>query len=263
MTSPPYVLSEGVLAAIRNGIFQAIAVGIGNFHEAIKPRCEARPRAPRHKQHSKAHLPREGHGRIVVKGRWGDCEFTGKCANIIQSWNPAVLGLLDNFPYDEEVVVWGRRWIVKTSSLGERHGYGVYACEDIIVEDSARSFREGPTLFPYGGPIYKRRHWNRLLTQHPEWKTYALELDTFAGSSRRHSDGRVIDGDPIRSGNIAGFINSTVGTRPKRRGNCEWVFVEGPPPAPYGQTYHEDHCLVIATRTIRSGHELFTHYEWS
>ncbi len=64
-------------------------------------------------------------------------------------------------------------------------------------------------------------------------------------------------------GNIAGFINSTVGTQLKRRANCEWVFVEGPPPAPYSQTYHEDHCLVIATRTIRSGDELFTHYEWN
>jgi hypothetical protein len=191
------------------------------------------------------------------------CEFTGKCANIIQSWNPAILGLLDSLPYDEKVVVWGRRWIVKTSTLGERHGYGVYACEDIIVEDSARCRKEGPTLFPYGGPIYKRRHWNRILTQHPEWKTFALEMDTFAGSTRRHSDVRVIDGDPIRSRNIAGFINSTMGTHPKHRANCEWVFVEGPPPAPYGQTYHEDHCLVIATRTIRSGDELFTHYEWS
>ncbi len=77
------------------------------------------------------------------------------------------------------------------------------------------------------------------------------------------SDGRVIDGDPIHSGNILGFINSTVGTLPKRRANCEWVFVDGPPPAPYGQIYHEDHCLVIATRTIRSGDELFTHYEWN
>ncbi len=160
-------------------------------------------------------------------------------------------------------MVWGRRWIVKTSTLGERHGYGVYACEDIIVEDSVSCRREGPILFPYGGPIYKRKHWNMILTQHPESKTFALELDTFVGSIRKHSDGRVIDGDPIRSGNIAGFINNTVGTQPKRRANCEWVFVEGPPPAPYGQTYHEDHCLVITTRTIRSGDELFTHYEWN
>ncbi len=151
-------------------------------------------------------------------------------------------------------MVWGRRWIVKTSTLGERHGYGVYACEDIIVEDSTSCRGEGPILFPYGGPIYKRRHWNMILTQHPKWKTFALELDTFAGSTRRHSDVTVL---------VVGFINSTVGTRPKRRANCEWVFVEGPPPTPYGETYHEDHCLVLAIRTIRSGDELFTHYEWN
>ncbi len=118
-------------------------------------------------------------------------------------------------------------------------------------------------MFPYGGPIYKRRRSNMILTQHPKWKTFVLEMDTFAGSTRRHSDGRVIDGDPICSGNIAGFINSTVGTQLKRRANYEWFLVEGPPPAPYGQTYHEDHCLVITTRTIKSGDELFTHYEWS
>jgi len=75
------------------------------------------------------------------------CEFISKCANIIQSWNPAILRLLDSLPYDEEVMVWGRRWIVKTSTLGEKHGYGVYVCEDIIVEDSASCHRAGPTLF--------------------------------------------------------------------------------------------------------------------
>ncbi|CAK9871772.1 unnamed protein product [Sphagnum jensenii] len=263
MTPPPYVLSQGVLAAIENALSHAFAVGIGASHEASNPHHQARPCLPSVRQRSKAQRPSEGHARTIVEGRWGMCEFTGKCANIIQSWNPAVLGLLDSLPYDEEVVVWGRRWIVKTSTLGERHGYGVYACEDIIVEDSTSCCREGPTLFPYGGPIYKRRHWNMILRQHPEWKTFALEMDTFAGSTRRHSDVRVIDGDPIRSGNIAGFINNTVGTRRKRKANCEWVFVEGPPPAPYGKTYHEDHCLVLATRTIRSGDELFTHYEWN
>ncbi|KAH9566052.1 hypothetical protein CY35_04G110300 [Sphagnum magellanicum] len=263
MTPPPYVLSQGVLAAIGNAFSQAFAIGIGTSHEASKPHHEARPHMPSIKQRSKAQRPSEGHARTIVEGIWGMCELTGKCANIIQSWNLAILGLLDSLPYDEEVMVWGRRWIVKTSTLGERHGYGIYACEDIIVEDLASCRKEGLTLFRYGGPIYKRRHWNKILTQHPEWKTFAFEMDTFAGSTRRHSDGRVIDGDPIRSGNIAGFINSTMGTQPKHRANCEWVFVEGPPPAPYGQTYHEDHYLVITTRTIRSGDELFTHYGWN
>ena len=199
------------------------------------------------------------HTTCRVDGRWGECEFTGKVAPIIKDWDPTILGLPEFLEFDREFMIWGRPWIVRTSTLGERHGYGVFACEDIILEVEGR---EGPTLFPYGGPIYKRRHWNMILTQHPEWKTYALEMDTHDASTRRVSEQRIIDGDPIRTGNIAGFINSTVGTRPKRRANCEWVFVDGPPPAPYGQRYHKDHCLVVATRTIRAGDELFTHYEW-
>jgi hypothetical protein len=83
MTPPPYVLSQGVLGAIGDGILQVIVVRIGNFHEAIKPYRAARTRVPRCKQHPKAHLPYEGHARIIIKGRWGDYEFTGKCANVI------------------------------------------------------------------------------------------------------------------------------------------------------------------------------------
>ncbi len=108
MKPPPYVLSQGVLVAIGNALLQAFAVGIGTSHEANKPQHEARPRVPSVRQRSKAQRPSEGHARTIVEGRWGMCEFTGKCANIIKSWNPAVLGLLDSLPYDEEVVVWGR-----------------------------------------------------------------------------------------------------------------------------------------------------------
>jgi hypothetical protein len=133
MTPPPYVLSQGVLAAIGNALLHAFAVGIGTSHEASKPHYEARPHVPTVRQRSKAQRPSEGNVRTIVDGRWGMSEFTGKCANIIQSWNPAILGLLDSLPYDDKVVVWGRRWIVKTFTFGERHGYGIYACEDIIV----------------------------------------------------------------------------------------------------------------------------------
>jgi hypothetical protein len=61
MPPPPYVLSQGVLAAIGDGILQAIAVGIDNFHEAIKPHRAAKTRVLRRKQQSKAHLPYEGY----------------------------------------------------------------------------------------------------------------------------------------------------------------------------------------------------------
>jgi hypothetical protein len=47
-----------------------------------------------------------------------------------------------------------------------------------------------------------------ILRQHPEWKTFALEMDTFVGSTRRHSDVRVIDGDPYVMETL--LVSSTV-----------------------------------------------------
>ncbi|CAM6097688.1 unnamed protein product [Calypogeia fissa] len=267
----PYVPSQAVVDAIGQAfarVFGRLATPtptpITTWGTSVDEGQLPRERTPRERTRSNRRPRQEADQyRCEVEGRWGNCEFTGRCVPIIKDWNPSTLGLPVNLMYDQEVEVWGRRWIVKTSTLGERHGYGVFACEDIIVDPGVGGGRrEGPTLFPYGGPIYKRRHWNMILTQHPEWKTYALELDTHDGNTRRYSEQRVIDGDPIRLGNIVGFINSTVGTRPKRRQNCEWVFIEGPPPAPYGQIYHHDHCLVVATRTIVASDELFTHYEW-
>ncbi len=46
MKPPPYVLSQGVLAAIGNALSQAFAVGIGTSPEASKPQHEARPCVP-------------------------------------------------------------------------------------------------------------------------------------------------------------------------------------------------------------------------
>ncbi len=46
MSPPPYVLSQGVLAAIGNALLHAFAVRIGTSHEASKPHHEERPRVP-------------------------------------------------------------------------------------------------------------------------------------------------------------------------------------------------------------------------
>ncbi len=83
MTPAPYVLSQGVLDAIGNALSHAFAVGISASHEASNPHHEARPCLPFVRQRSKAQRPSEGHARTIVEGRWGMCEFTGKCANII------------------------------------------------------------------------------------------------------------------------------------------------------------------------------------
>src|SRR5450759_82568 len=213
--STPLPPSRELLDILATALRTVVARASGVSHEAPVAPVAHVPRA------SRSRRPRARGGRVpvadadaterlIVDGRWGLCEFTGKCVSIVKEWDPSLLGLPLGVPFDEEVEIWHRRWIVKTSTLGERHGYGVFACEDIIVENGAGRAREGLALFPYGGPIYKRRHWTNILTQHLEWKTYALAMDTFDGCTRRYSEQRMIDGDPIRNGNIAGFINSTM-----------------------------------------------------
>ncbi len=46
MTPTPYVLSQGVLAAIGNALSHAFAVGISASHEVSNPHHEARPCLP-------------------------------------------------------------------------------------------------------------------------------------------------------------------------------------------------------------------------
>ncbi len=59
MTPPPYVLSQGVLAAIGNALSHAFAGGIGASHAANNPHHEARPCLPSVRQRSKAQRPSE------------------------------------------------------------------------------------------------------------------------------------------------------------------------------------------------------------
>jgi hypothetical protein len=68
MTPPPYVLSQGVLAAIGNALSQAFVVGIGTSQEASKPHHEARPHVPSIRQRSKAQRQNEGHATTIVEG---------------------------------------------------------------------------------------------------------------------------------------------------------------------------------------------------
>jgi hypothetical protein len=107
MTPPPYVLSQGVLAAIGNALSHAFPVGIGAFHEASKPHDEARPWCPPLESDPKHNVQVRVMLGLLLRAN-GVCVSSLECANIIQSWNHAVLGLLDSLPYDEEVVVWGK-----------------------------------------------------------------------------------------------------------------------------------------------------------
>ena len=73
---------------------------------------------------------------------------------------------------------------------------------------------------------------------------------------------RMIDGDPVRNGNLAGYINSTVGRGRGYEPNVEWIQAFGPPREPYFVKHMDDHVMIVVVRTIRAGDELLCEYDW-
>jgi hypothetical protein len=108
---------------------------------------------------------------LQVDGRLGVSHIRGKAIQVLKIWKGWVYNLPDTIPVEEEVVVGGRRWIVKDSTLGVGIGYGLFACEDIDVPNHlGHDMQYAPALFPYAGPIYSTRAWKLLLSQAPTWK---------------------------------------------------------------------------------------------
>lgn len=163
----------------------------------------------------------------------------------------------------EEIEVWGRQWIVKDSSLGPQCGKGVFSLEDIIVPHPLPRGYDGVHLFPYAGAVYTRKNWRIIMAQHPSWSKYQLDMDTDADEVlKRPYHTRVIDGDPVCSSNLAGYINSTLGCRPERDPNVWWIQVGGPPQGHGCRKHMDDHIVTVAKKTIRAGEELLCAYEY-
>lgn len=221
-----------------------------------RTRSNTVPRQYRHSSDDK------GGTSIEVPGRLGTSLLTGKAAKVYREFDPTIFSFPHEIPVNQEVEIWGRRWIVKETSLGLGCGLGVYACEDIHVDTPLAKDQDGPHLFPYIGPVYLRRHWKSLLAEQPSWSVYQLDMDTFPGSMSKPYHTRVIDGDPVRCGNIAGYINSIKSTKPKKRPNVEWIQIDGPPPPPYCTKHMDDHIMTVAIRSIAAGEELFCDYAW-
>ncbi|KAL3681547.1 hypothetical protein R1sor_024503 [Riccia sorocarpa] len=144
----------------------------------------------------------------------------GEAARIYMEFDPASLEVPPSIPIGEEVSVWGRRWIVRQSTLGRFAGHGLFACEDILF-DSAAPEETRPSLFPYVGSVYSHDEWLVLIGAHPTgFRTYLLDVDSWRGSSMPREEYRFVDGDPARCPNLAGYINNVIGTRrPQRQTN--------------------------------------------
>ncbi|KAL3676821.1 hypothetical protein R1sor_026769 [Riccia sorocarpa] len=70
------------------------------------------------------------------------------------------------------------------------------------------------------------------------------------------------DDDTSGCTNLAGYINSVIGTRrPQREPNVMWVLIEDPPTS-YGRRDLEFHVAIVPTRPIQAGEELLCDYPW-
>ncbi|KAL3682721.1 hypothetical protein R1sor_000743 [Riccia sorocarpa] len=190
--------------------------------------------------------------------------LTGRAAAVYRHFDPSDLDLPPMIPVGVEVSIWGRRWIVRSSTLGPRAGLGLFACEDIIVD--AADMDSSAHLFPYAGTVYLRNDMRVLHACSPGGFTpYLLDVDS-TRPSIPPTERRFIDGDPARCSNIAGYINSSLG---RRQGvsdgqiseNVEFHYC-GDAPRHHGRRDLEFHIVVVAIRSIRAGDELFASYSW-
>ena len=145
-----------------------------------------------------------------------------------------------HIPHHEEVVVCDRRWIVKESTLHPSVGLGLFSCQDIDLPQFPRQV-DKKALFPYCGMYYPLSKWNVLSRCHPTFRMYCVSADSYPEEDDRRppqpEEGyRMVDGDPMRSSNIAAYINSVSIPRSlrhmmgrRREPNVDFVFVDGCP----------------------------------
>lgn len=143
-------------------------------------------------------------------------------------WGPGPIPRLTEFKY------WNRVWEVKVSNYPFM-GWGLYAVEPA---------RAGDELLPFVGRIYSKAEFTKMETLDPRFIRYVLK-------AKRDM---YVDGD-VEYGNVAGYINSSIG----RRDICNvlWEYVAGRRP---WNTKERGYTMTIARRDICAGEELFTFY---
>lgn len=198
------------------------------------------------------------HDTIEIPSRRGPVSITGRAAITFHECNSLLYGVPASIPVGEIVEVWGRRWIVRESSI-PGSGMGVFAMDRIEVPEGT-TFAHYPQLFPYVGAVYKYAQYRVMRRGVPFFKEYILESGKVMNLPPHRR--RYIDGDPTRSGNIAGYIQSSVGNPRdiESRPNAEWHYVDGGHPWFQPRWNKDFHIMTVATTTIESGDEIFISY---
>jgi hypothetical protein len=178
-------------------------------------------------------------------------QLRGRAAQVVQrDFDPTDYLMPRSLPIHQDIIIWGRTYVIGCSSLGPDVGLGVFAIDTIRVPSD--DIRDRPALFPFCGPMYSAGDWNLLSRQCASYGRYGISIDL-------HPTCRFIDGYPHRTGNLAGYINSPSGFWvDKVTPNAEWVECTGPCPELGPGISH--YVMTYATRTIRSGEEILVAY---
>ena len=143
-------------------------------------------------------------------------------------WGPGPIPKLTPFTY------WNRKWEVKISTHAFM-GWGLFALEVAKVGDE---------LLPFVGQWFSKTEFKRMCNANPQFIKYALRLKKTVYQ----------DGD-VMKGNIAGYINSSIGR--EEEANVCWDYVSLP--APWNPKVW-GYAMTVATKDIAVGDELFTYY---
>ena len=127
-----------------------------------------------------------------------------------------------------------RKWEVKIYGFSFM-GWGLFAM------DPAKA---GDILLPFVGPQYTRTEYRKMKSLVPRFKSYVLKVE----------DDIYIDGR-VERGNVAGFINSSIGR--EEIGNVVWEYSLLPKPWNKNEW---GFVMTIASRDIEVGEELYAYY---
>lgn len=166
-------------------------------------------------------MPNTTSTRVRALQTWGSNVYDGQ-------WCDGPIPKLIKFSY------WNREWEVRVSNFPFM-GWGLFALQPA---------KEGEELLPFVGPQYTLGEYRALKKAQPRVKSYAMQVEPDL----------YIDGD-VMKGNVAGFINSSIGR--KEIGNVVWEFRMLPKP---WNKQEWGYVITMATKDIMVGEELYAHY---
>jgi hypothetical protein len=159
--------------------------------------------------------------RVRALQRWRSNVYDGQ-------WCNGPIPKLTPFSY------FHREWEVRVSNFPFM-GWGLFALQPA---------KEGEELLPFVGPQYNLAEYRILSKAQPRVKSYAMEIEPKL----------YIDGDVLK-GNVAGFINSSIGRL--EIGNVVWESRMLPKP---WNKQEWGYVITIASRDILAGEELYASY---